>query len=181
MSFTEILILAFALAQDAAIVSFGQGLACGKNRIKNALLLAFFVSFFQFAMPYIGYFGTNIFYNSLKNSSNIISCLIFLILGAKIISDGIKEGKEENTKCNLKMSFLFMVAIVTSIDALFAGVSLKLLQTPIVISSAIIGVVTFVLSILAFFASNIFKSLPKKLLMIFSGLILIALGICALF
>lgn len=62
----------------------------------------------------------------------------------------------------LDMKEMLMLAIATSIDALAVGISLAALDRPIVESAAIIGVVTFVISIIGVYIGNFLETDTKK-------------------
>ncbi len=179
MNFSEIIFLAIALSIDAGAVSFSQGLIICKNKRKNAFLLAFFTGFFQFAMPILGFIFASLIYSYVKNFCSIIAFSIFLILGVKFIYDALKKDLDNNTPeiCCLSLKCLLMLAIATSIDALAAGVNFRFLDTPLIFSSLIIGITTFLISLFCFWSCHIFKKFPSKYLEILSGLILIALAI----
>lgn len=181
MSSFEIIFLAIALAMDACVVSFSQGLIFEHQRVRNSLILAFFVGFFQFIMPLIGGFFTKTVYSYIVPIAPWLVFAIFVALGVKFIKDALaNEDKTEVQKCNLCFKYLILIAIATSIDALAAGVSLTLSKTPLLYSSLIIGFVTFIFSLSGFWGGNLFKKFPAKNLEIAGGLILIFLGILAL-
>lgn len=175
MSLIEILFLALALSIDACVVAFAYGLCFKEKRIKNSTLLATFCGGFQGLMPVIGYFLLNLFMNIVEPFSKILVFTIFLILGLNFIKDAIKDEKEE-VNC-LGITCLFIVAIATSIDALAAGASIALSRTPILFPAIVIAVVTFINSMLGFWAGNFLKNFPTRFLKIFAGLILIFLAI----
>ena len=176
MNYIEILLLGYALSIDAAIVSFGYGLAFSKDRLKNSLLLAFFTAVFQFIMPYFGWAVAKVVYGYIYTAANAIAATIFFILGLKFILDAIKNKKDDKPKC-LTYVCLFAVAIATSIDALCAGANICLLNGNIFKSSLLIGVITFLNSFFSFYMSNFFRKINSKVLEILSGLILILLAL----
>ncbi len=178
MNYIDVFFLAIALSIDATIVSFAQGLIFKENKIKFSLLLAFFVGFFQFLMPIIGWLFANSLYNYFKVFSHIIIFVIFTCLGIKFIYDALKKDKDENsTKNYANLLYFLTVGIATSIDALGAGFSLRFYQVSIIISSVLIGLVTFINSLIGFYCGQLFKKLPSKFLEILGGIILIGLGI----
>lgn len=179
MNIFEILLLSIALAIDCLIVSFSQGLIYKNKRIKNMLLLGFFMGFFQWFMPYIGYYLTADIISIITPYSKLIGFLIFFILGLKLIIESNKAEKCEKIIINLKSLFYF--GILTSIDALFSGINLKLSNADMASSCLIIGLVSFLFSILGFNLSIFFKKLPNTILEITGGIILILLGIKMLF
>lgn len=169
--------LAVALSIDAMVVSFSQGLIFREKKRKNSFLLGLFFGFFQFLMPVIGFFCALSVYKYLEVINAWIIFAIFMFLGIKFIKEAFEE-KEETISCISLMCFLTL-AIATSIDALGAGVSLCFAHANIWFSSIIIGVVTFINSILGFWFGYLFKNFPSKYLEIFGGLILIGLAIKA--
>lgn len=174
MSWIDIWFLAVALAIDACVVSFTYGLVFKENRVKNSLTLAVFVGFFQFLMPVIGYFASNSVSVWLEPISKWLVFGIFLLLGLKFIIEALQV--EEKELCCISVRCLFAIAFATSIDALVAGVSLYFSGAKVLFPSILIGVVTFVLSLVGFWSGNFFKRFPSKSLEILGGLILILLA-----
>lgn len=181
MSNIDILILAIALSIDACVVSFSNGLIFTHNKRINSFMLAFSVGFFQFLMPIIGYFLAQIVSKYVEPYSHWIVFGIFILLGAKLIKDAFKTEKEEKLNCYLCFSYILLISVATSIDALGAGVSLAFSGAKILFPAIIIGVVTFVNSLLGFWGGYLFKKFPTKNLEISGGLILILLAFKILF
>ena len=179
MSNIEIFVLAVALAIDAMLVSFSYGLVINKKKLLNAFLLAFAFGLFQFLMPVIGYYLTGIFYSKLAICSKWIVFFIFMFLGLKFLKSAFEKKEEVKIIC-ITFSCLLCLAIATSIDALGAGVSIKLLNVNPFYPAGMIGIVTFLLSLLGFFIANIFKKLPSRPVEITGALLLIYLAIKAI-
>ena len=180
------LLLGVALSIDAMVVSFTQGLVFTKNKRANSTLLAFFVAFFQFIMPVIGWFLAKFIYNFVATCADWIAAVIFFLLGTKFITDAIKHKDEETQVCQqatpyLSLKFLLLVSIATSIDALGAGMSLRFLDKPILLPAILIGVITFVNSLIAFWSGYCFKQFNSKGMEIAAGSILILLAAKVLF
>lgn len=178
MSLIDIILLAIALGIDCFIVSFSQGLIFNCNRTKNSLNLAFTMGFFQGVMPVIGYIGANSLYKLLVPYSKWIVFAIFFTLGLRFILESFKP-KEEEIQC-IGFKCLIGLGIATSIDALVAGVSIKLTHTSICTSALLIGIASFVMSLLGFWLGNFIKNIPSKYLEITGGLILILLAVKSL-
>lgn len=181
MNTIDILILAIALSIDACVVSFSNGLIFTQNKRTNSLMLAASVGFFQFLMPVIGFFAAQMVNKYVEPYDHWIVFGIFVLLGAKFIKDAFKEEKEEKIDCYLCFKYIFLVSIATSIDALGAGVSIAFTKTQIWIPAIIIGVITFINSLLGFWSGYLFKKFPTKNLEITGGLILILLAFKILF
>ena len=173
----EILLLSVALSIDAMVVSFTQGLIFKTQRVKLALTLAFWFGLFQAVMPLIGAFMTGLVYNYLVSVSKWIVCIVFVCLGLKFIIEALRsEGNEQALK-SLSLPCILAFAISTSIDALAAGVPLRLMNINLFIPVVLIGAVTFVNSIIGFSMSGFLKNFNSKYIQIFGGLVLIGLGV----
>ncbi len=179
MNELEIFILAFALSIDAMLVSFSYGLCASGKKLINSLLFALSFGFFQFFMPLIGAYLTGFFYSKLQIYSKWIVFFIFLILGLKFIKNAFDEKKEEHC---ISVTFLCLMwlSLATSIDALGAGVSLKMSNTNLLSSSSQIGIMTFILSFTGYNAACLLKKFPCRFLEIFGGILLVILSVKAL-
>lgn len=179
MSLIDIIFLAFALGIDCLVVSFSQGLIFKNNRIKNSLSLALTMGLFQGLMPVIGYVGTNSLYKLLVPFSKWIVFGIFFFLGVRFILEAF-QPKEEQIQC-IGFKCLISLGIATSIDALVSGASLRLTHASLLVSSLIIGFISFVMSLTGFWGGNYVKNIPSKYLEILGGIILILLAVKSLF
>ncbi len=179
MTHIEIFLLALALSVDACAVSFTYGLTFRQNRFKNALLLAVFTGLFQGIMPVIGYELTNLVKTFIEPYAQFIIFVIFMYLGIKFIKESFDKKKIQHV-C-LGLACLFLIGVATSIDAFSAGISLSLLGNGILKPALLITIITFINSTFGFWLGGKLKDLPSKSLEITAGLILIVLGIKALF
>lgn len=180
MNIFEIVILSLALALDAMIVSFSYGLIVNKNRLYNSLKLSAAFGFFQFFMPVTGWWLTGYIYNYLKMYSKWIVFIVFLVLGLKFLKEAFSTQEDDIQSSCISVVCLFCLALATSIDALGAGVSIKFLDTSIVLPSLLIGLITFVLSVFGFWITSIFKFVNKKYIDIIGAALLIYLSVKAI-
>ena len=178
MSYIEIILLALALSVDACVVSFSYGLVFNKNRLRNALALAFFTGMFQGLMPCLGYYLTSIIKNYIASYANLIVFAIFVYLGIKFIIEAIH--KKNTAPVCISIGCLFLIGIATSIDAFSAGISLSLYGNHILKPAILIALVTFINSCLGFMLGGRLKSMPSNYFEILAGVILVVLGVKAL-
>lgn len=181
MSNIDIFILAIALSIDACVVSFSNGLIFTQNKRTNSLMLAFSVGLFQFFMPIIGYFLAQSISKYVEAYDHWIVFGIFVLLGVKFIKDAFNEKEEEKLNCYLCFHYILLISVATSIDALGAGVSIAFTGTKILFPAIVIGIVTFINSLLGFWGGYLFKKFPTRNLEISGGLILILLAFKILF
>ena len=177
----EFLLLGVGLAMDAFAVSICKGLAMRKVNKKQAVVIALFFGGFQAIMPIVGWFLCKGFQNYIEAFDNWIAFALLAFIGMKMIIETLSEKEEdvvvEEMDPPLDMKEMLMLAIATSIDALAVGISLAALDRPIVESSAIIGVVTFVISIIGVYIGNFFGNRYKKRAELVGGIILVLIGV----
>ena len=76
-----------------------------------------------------------------------------------------------------KIMVVLTLAVATSIDALAVGITLPLLTDSVWLAAAIIGAVTFVLSLLGVYLGKAFGHIFENRIEIVGGLVLIVIGV----
>ena len=177
----EFLLLGAGLAMDAFAVSICKGLAMRKVNKKQAVIIALFFGGFQAIMPVIGWLLCKGFQTYIEAFDHWIAFALLAFIGVKMIIETLREKEDdvviEEMDPPLDMKEMLMLAIATSIDALAVGISLAALDRPIVESAAIIGVVTFVISIIGVYIGNFFGNRYKKRAELAGGIILVLIGV----
>ena len=177
----EFLLLGVGLAMDAFAVSICKGLAMRKVNKKQAVIIALFFGGFQAIMPVIGWLLCKGFQTYIEAFDHWIAFALLAFIGVKMIIETLREKEDdvviEEMEPPLDMKEMLMLAIATSIDALAVGISLAALDRPIVESAAIIGVVTFVISIIGVYIGKFFGNRYKKRAELTGGIILVLIGV----
>ena len=88
-----------------------------------------------------------------------------------------EEEIVEVTDAPIDHKNMLVLAVATSIDALAVGITFAFLNTPIIEAISIIGITTFVLSIIGVIVGNFFGSKYKSKAEFIGGLILVLLGV----
>jgi manganese efflux pump family protein len=171
----EVLILSIALSMDAFAVSIGLGIK-NKNNIKIlALKAGLFFGIFQALMPFIGYLGGIGLKEYIQGYDSIVAFVLLFIIGAKMIYEALNENVEEEiTKISNKI--LLTLAIATSIDAMAAGFTLHLFNLNIYLSLFIIGITTFIFSILGVYLGEKGGAKYETKAELLGGVVLILIG-----
>lgn len=180
MGFAELFLIGVGLSMDAFAVSVCKGLNMrGKVNFKHAGVIALFFGGFQALMPLIGYFLGIGFEKYITKIDHWIAFLLLGFIGGKMIVEAIKEwnaeDKQEEDKLDIKE--LTILAVATSIDALAVGITFAFLSVNIWSAISIIGVTTFVLSIIGVVIGNKFGSRYKSKAELVGGIILVLMGI----
>lgn len=171
----EIFLIAIGLAMDAAAVSMAIG-ARHKNIGRAAILKpSAMFGLFQGIMPLLGFAVALAFAKTVEAYDHYISFVILAFLGGKMIYEGVHEGEEEK-EVGLGLRILTVLAIATSIDALAVGATLAFLEHNIIVSAAIIAVVTFAISALSVVIGHKIGEKLEGRAEIFGGAVLILIG-----
>ncbi|MGN0143666.1 MAG: manganese efflux pump MntP family protein [Clostridium sp.] len=178
MSVYYIIFIGIALAMDAFGVSVGIGLnPVLKRNNKIKFILSF--SFFQFLFTFIGGVAGYLFDAYITSIPNIVGGIVMCIIGIIMIIDGLNEKES----CLLiKDSTCIILGISVSIDALVIGFTTLFKLNSIIllgINSVLIGLITMLLSTIAFFICRYIKKVEfiSKYADFLGGVSLILFGI----
>ncbi|WP_100065362.1 manganese efflux pump MntP family protein [Miniphocaeibacter massiliensis] len=178
MNFFGILLLGVGVSADAFAVAICKGLNLRKFSMKIATIVALFFGGFQALMTFLGWALGTQFSHLIKSVDHWIAFILLGIIGGKMLyealqpTDSLCSIEEEE----LDFKELFMLSIATSIDALAVGISLAFIGVNIVISSAVIGITTFLFSFVAVYIGFKFGCKFQKKAEITGGIILILIG-----
>lgn len=188
--------LGIALAVDASVVAFSCGLSAREHTLSCPLKLALVTGAFQGVMPTAGFFAAETFVRSVSAWSHWLAFGVFIALGILFIRNAWTEAEASGcggcSRCAISSwKGIFAIGVATSLDALAVGAGIACsyagagTEQPwsraIFVPATIIAGTTFLCVLAAFFATRVFRRLPTKLLGTLSGLIMIALGVNALF
>lgn len=182
MGIVEIILLSFALAMDAFAVSICKGLTLKKMEWNKGLLTGLYFGIFQTLMPLIGYYIMVLFTKN-ESIASIITDFDHWIAFILLALIGINMIKESFSKEEVDGSFSFkamlILAIATSIDALSVGITFAAvdLRVNIYLGVCIIGIITFILSVIGVLIGNLFGLKFKQTAEIIGGVVLIIIGL----
>lgn len=175
MDLFSLLFLAAALAMDAFSVAVTDGMLIKNIRITGALKIGLFFGGFQFLMPCIGNFISSFAEQYIEQFDHWIVFILLGFLGVRMIIES--RSQHEIPKNPLKTSTLFLMAIATSIDALAAGITLAAVNSPVLLSSMVIGMTAFIFSFSGTFIGKRFGDCLGSKAETIGGIILILIGI----
>lgn len=176
MSFVEILLIGIGLSMDAFSVSICKGLTTKKFSWKMALICGLWFGLFQALMPLIGYFLGAQFEQFITSVDHWIAFGLLFLIGANMIREALSKKEEATDNGSLDFKTMLLLAIATSIDALAVGISFACIQVRIGSAVLIIGITTFLFSVLGVKIGHAFGSKFEKSAGIVGGVILILIG-----
>ncbi len=172
--------LGISLAMDAFSVSITNGMRCSKLKFRHALADGITFGLFQAMMPLIGLF---LGLSCLKYIQPVDHWIAFILLGGigfNMIRGALKKEEDEECAHPFKLKNLLIQGVATSIDALAVGVGFSTELNGYgegILTAAIIGIATFIISAAGVYIGRIFGGLLKQKAEIFGGAILIGIGL----
>jgi putative Mn2+ efflux pump MntP len=151
VSFPALMGVALALAMDAFAVALGLSAGLRGLTPSQSFRLAGFFGFFQFAMPLAGWAaGRSVLPLIQKVDHWLAAGLLCLVAGRMIYGFFRKASSpgDAGSSDPFTLPNLILLSVATSIDALAVGLSLALLEVPILFPALIIGAVAFALSLI---------------------------------
>lgn len=174
--YISIFLIAVSLAMDAFAVSICNGIAIKKIKPVHPFIFGFSCGFFQFIMPLIGYFLASKFKAQIEFMDHWIAFMLLLAIGVNMIYETFKDEEENVIENVFTLKNILMVSVATSIDALAVGISFVAIDTNILISSVIIGIVAFIFSFTGILLGKKIGVLFQKNAERVGGIILIVIG-----
>ena len=176
MGFGEIFLIAIGLSMDAFAVSVTLGLSVKKPKTIEYLIPGIYFGFFQALMPLIGYFAGTLFADKILNVEHWVAFVLLGLVGGNMIRESLSKKEEEIKENPFNFIKMLLLAIATSIDALAVGVTFAFFQLNIFIAIIIIGLTTFIISIIGVKIGNIFGLKFKSKAEFIGGAVLVILG-----
>lgn len=177
MNTWELLILAIGLSMDAFAVAICKGLAIKEARVKHMIIAGAYFGGFQALMPVIGYLlGVN-FKGLIERFDHWIAFFLLALIGGNMLREALSKGEEEELNTSFGPKSMIPLAVATSIDALAVGVTFAFLQVRIIPAVSMIGITTFLFSLVGVKIGNIFGLKYKTKAEFAGGLILILIGL----
>lgn len=181
MFFVNAILFGVGLAMDAFSVSMANGLNEPKMSKGKMFGVAGTFSFFQIAMPLIGWVCVHTiasFFQSFQKFIPWIALALLLYIGGKMLVEGIKDKDEQSEKPAVGAGALLVQGVATSIDALSVGFTIADYSgINALVEALIIGVVTFFICVGGLLIGKKFGTKLAGKASILGGVILIGIGI----
>lgn len=185
MDLLTLILLAAGLSMDAFAVSICKGLAMKKLSVRHMIIVGAWFGGFQALMPMIGYLLGIQFSRFINSVAPWIAFALLALIGINMIRESFSKEEDAETDA-LGFKTMLLMAVATSIDALAVGITFACVPVNIIEATAlintviaviIIGITTFILSMIGVKVGNIFGTKYKNKAEFAGGVILILLGI----
>ncbi len=171
------LLIGIGLAMDCFAVSLSAGAAYPADHLKIGFAYALSFGFFQGAMCLFGWFLGVGFASLIAAYDHWVAFFLLLIIGAKMIREGIEEGPPQPGREALAAMTVLSLSVATSIDALAVGISFAVLAIPPYLPAVIIGLVALCFSVAGVAFGRQLARVVGGRVDILGGVILILIGL----
>ncbi len=181
MFFFNSILIGVGLAMDAFSVSLANGLNEPRMKTPRMCGIAGVFSFFQFAMPMIGWVCVSTIAQYFKAFETCIPWIALILLGfigGKMLIEGIKNKDSEDEKPAVSFGALLVQGVATSIDALSVGFTISDHDwLHALVACLVIAVVTFFICMIGLFLGKKFGTKLAGKASILGGAILLFIGL----
>jgi putative Mn2+ efflux pump MntP len=178
VSFATVLGIALALAMDAFAVTLGIGAALKRLTAVQSLRLACSFGVFQFGMPLLGWLAGRSLLSLIEAVDHWVAAGLLVLVGGRM-AYGSFRPRETDTPASRDPTLgpnLLLLSVATSIDALAVGLSLSMLNVPILNPALVIGAVAFAMTLLGARLGPMFGRLAGKRAELAGALVLLAIA-----
>ena len=181
MGFVELFLIGVGLSMDAFAVAICKGLGMKRLNLRHALVIALYFGGFQALMPFLGWLLGAQFQQLIAPIDHWIVFVLLAFIGGKMVWEAVRgeEDEEELAHEEPKIDHreMLMLAVATSIDALAVGITFAFLQVNIVKAISVIGLTTFVLTVVGVWVGHQFGARFERPATVAGGVVLILIGL----
>ena len=177
MNWLNLFGIAVGLAMDAFAVSIAAGVSVGNVTPRQVFRLAFHFGLFQFMMPIIGWWAGSTVSVYVATYDHWLAFGLLSIIGGKMLLDAGSKTPRKAKPDPTRGWLLLALSVATSIDALAVGLSMALLQVPILLPCVVIGLVAATFSAVGITFANRLLRRWERVAEAFGGCVLILIGL----
>lgn len=174
MNFFEIFFLALGVSLDSLALAICKGIE-SKKPLQVALKCGFCFSFFQTAMPIVGFFLGQLFAPITDKFDHFIVFGILLLFGLNMIKEAFSKKQNVSQKNDSFLSIL-LLSFFSSFDSFAVGLTIALFNLSITLTCISICALTFCCGFFGVLIGKSFQKKHKKFALLFGGIILIILS-----
>ncbi|MBN1160398.1 MAG: manganese efflux pump [Dehalococcoidales bacterium] len=176
--FYAILIIALGLSADCFAVALSSSIAAGRFSLSGFFRFPLAFGIFQSLMIVIGWLAGRTVIDFISNYDHWLAFGLLAFIGGRMLWEAFREEDGGKTKKNINSWFtLLALSVATSIDSLAVGLSFAFLKVDILLAAVTIGLMAFVITVLAQLIGNKVGAMVGKRAEIIGGLILIGIGV----
>lgn len=174
-----LLLVAGSLGLNNLAASIAIGLSGVDRATRTRTALAF--GLFEAGMPVIGLLIGRQLSHALGGAANVVGGLLLIAVGVRVTLSAVRSGDDSAPAvAAMQMRNLLVLAAALSIDNLVVGFALGAFRTPLVLSVAVIAIVSVGLSLLGLELGARLGAPIEHRSELLSGIVLIGVGLAML-
>jgi putative Mn2+ efflux pump MntP len=179
MSLPLLLLVGLGLAMDCLAVSIATGVSIRDHRVRCALRLGVTFGLFQALLFLLGWLFGSSFRAFVAPVDHWIAMLLLGVIGLKMARDAFAESTEPPGEWtgHPGAARLLVLGLATSVDAFAVGLGLSLLDASLALSTSVIGVFSFGLSVIGVLLGARLGAAFGRRAELLGGLVLLGIGL----
>jgi putative Mn2+ efflux pump MntP len=171
------LLIGIGLSFDSFAVSVSCGLVKKQIKFREAVPIALSLAFFQAVFPVLGWFAGIRLQEYIAAFDHWVAFILLAYIGIRMIFESKRLEGHSNPIKSLSLRVVMVLSVATSIDALVVGISFGVLDISIIYPVIIIGVVTFLASMLGMLFGKKISLKYTRYSCLAGGFVLVAMGL----
>ena len=179
MHILEPFLVGLSLSMDAFAVSIAlAAMNRGQSQQQKLLAASALFGLFQALMPLLGWKGGIFMHHLARTLGPILASSILAVIGLKMLFDAFRPPSGVHTEKPLEYTRILLLAVATSIDALFVGVSYGCIgYGRMLFDATLYGLITFGMALAGKAIGRLFGKIFGNRCGILVGLVLIGIAI----
>jgi putative Mn2+ efflux pump MntP len=178
MGWVSLFAVAFSLSLDAFAVATVAGITLGAPSRRQRFRLCFHFGVFQAMMLAGGWYLGSAIAQLLHGFDAWVAFALLLLVGGNIVRNALRSEEEERRILDPTRGWeLVFLSVGTSLDALAVGISLAMVNTRIVRSSLVVGLIAYGMTLLGMEIGKKIGAIWGRRCELIGGLVLILIGL----
>ncbi len=178
LNLLSILIIALGLSADCFAVALSGSVAVKRIFPRQVLRISLSFGVFQALMLVLGWLAGSTIVELIADYDHYLAFLLLAFVGSRMIWESFHSEGGVRQNVDLTKGFLLLtLSIATSIDALAVGLTFAFLEVDIVLASATIGTVAFIVTAIGCLIGNKVGRIVGKRAEAIGGMVLISIGL----
>jgi manganese efflux pump family protein len=170
--------IALSLSLDAFAVATVAGITLGEPSARQRFRLSFHFGAFQALMLAGGWYLGNVIVRLLHGFDVWIAFALLALVGGNIVRNALRGEEEERRVLDPTRGWeLVFLSVGTSLDALAVGISLAMVNSLILRSALVVGLVSFGMTLLGMGIGQRIGAIWGRRAELLGGLVLIGIGL----
>jgi putative Mn2+ efflux pump MntP len=170
--------IAFSLSLDAFAVATVAGITLGEPSRRQRFRLSFHFGIFQAMMLTGGWCLGSAVARLLHGLDAWVAFALLALVGGNIVRNSLCGDEDERRKFDPTRGWeLVFLSIASSLDALAVGISLAMVNFPIIRSAMIVGIVSYGMTLLGMVIGKRIGAIWGRRCELLGGVFLIAIGL----